>query len=174
MGKLVYHCRQLNLFKLGQLGKLFNDRGRFTAHGQSHPPWFCQWQATRHNRQIYGLLISVICLTGCDDLAISNPFAAAPASSFEIGLANHLQKTGAKMYGAYWCPHCEDQKAMFGQAVSQIPYVECDPAGVNPQVQLCRAKRISGYPTWEIRGRFYTGSRSLGELANLSHYNPPQ
>ena len=29
------------------------------------------------------------------------------------------------MYGLYWCPHCIEQKQMFGEAFHYVPYVEC-------------------------------------------------
>ena len=34
-------------------------------------------------------------------------------SSQEEALAKHLTKTGAVMYGAYWCPYCSQQKKIF-------------------------------------------------------------
>lgn len=33
----------------------------------------------------------------------------------EIALAKHLAQSDAVMYSAYWCPHCYDQKQLFGQ-----------------------------------------------------------
>ena len=36
----------------------------------------------------------------------------------------YLKETGAKMYGAFWCSHCEDQKETFGAGASDLPYVE--------------------------------------------------
>lgn len=95
-------------------------------------------------------------------------------NSFETMLAEHLQATGARMYGAYWCPHCEHQKELFGEAVELVPYVECDPEGENSQAQLCQEKEIAGYPTWEINGEFYVGGRSLEELAQLSGFTEPE
>lgn len=86
------------------------------------------------------------------------------------GLAQHLTNTGAQMYGAYWCPHCQDQKAMFGDALSEIDYVECDPEGDNAQPQLCTDAEIEGYPTWIIDGQKYPGVQSLERLAELSGY----
>ena len=32
----------------------------------------------------------------------------------EIALTQHLKQVGAKMYGAFWCPHCQEQKQLFG------------------------------------------------------------
>lgn len=114
-----------------------------------------------------------IFLAGCDDLTAANPLGSPETIVFEQSLAQHLQQTGAKMYGAYWCPHCADQKALFKSAVTVVPYVECDPKGEKPQPDLCQAKQIEGYPTWEIAGQFYPGTRSLLELAALSGYEPP-
>ena len=47
-----------------------------------------------------------------------------------VALAKHLKETGAKMYGAFWCSHCLDQKLLFGsEAVKEMPYIECFPDG---------------------------------------------
>ncbi len=91
-----------------------------------------------------------------------------------IELAKHLTSVGAKMYGAFWCGHCNEQKQMFGrEAVEELTYIECDPQGKNPQVALCQAAGITGYPAWQINGQMYFGTRSLPELAQLSGYNGP-
>jgi glutaredoxin len=80
------------------------------------------------------------------------------------------------MYGAYWCPHCHDQKQLFGrEAAKIIPYVECAADGQNPQTALCQAKEgVTGFPTWEIDGQFYGGTQALGALATASGYTGPQ
>ena len=45
-------------------------------------------------------------------------------------LARRLKDAGARMYGAFWCSHCFDQKQAFGkQAMVSFPYVECFPDG---------------------------------------------
>lgn len=100
--------------------------------------------------------------------------APAPAATgYAEGLARHLAASGARFYGAYWCPHCQDQKAIFGRAARALPYVECDPRGVGAQPQVCAAAGIRAYPTWDIGGRRYEGFLSLEELARLSGYPPP-
>ncbi len=89
----------------------------------------------------------------------------------EIALAQHLQKVEAKLYGAYWCSHCYEQIYLFGQqALAKINRIECDPQGKNAQPNLCKAANIKGFPTWEIKGRFYTGTQSLVDLAKYSGY----
>ncbi|MEM9164498.1 MAG: hypothetical protein AAGC54_15710 [Cyanobacteria bacterium P01_F01_bin.4] len=94
-------------------------------------------------------------------------------STYEIELADHLTVYGAKMYGAYWCPHCATQKELFRGAADRLPYIECDPNGANAQPELCQAKAIRAYPTWEIDGEFYEGARSPGKLAQLTGFGPP-
>jgi len=93
----------------------------------------------------------------------------------EIALAKHLKQIGAKEYGAFWCPHCHDQKQLFGkQAFAEIDYVECDPKGFNSRTELCRAAKIEGFPTWEIKGQFYSGAQSLEKLSKISGYTGPR
>lgn len=89
----------------------------------------------------------------------------------EMELAKHLTATGAKKYGAFWCPHCYDQKQLFGkEAFAAVNYLECDPKGKDPQREACLAAGIQSFPTWEIDGKFYPGTKTLAELAELSKY----
>jgi hypothetical protein len=99
------------------------------------------------------------------------PAVTTTSTAATIALANHLTKTGAKLYVAYWCPYCHRQKQLFGiEASKRLQVIECDPSGVNPKPQLCRDKRIVAYPSWEINGKIYRGSRTLLQLANLSGF----
>jgi len=84
-------------------------------------------------------------------------------------LADKLALKNTKMYGAYWCTHCFDQKQKLGrQAWKKITYIECDKHGVNTQYKLCRQKRIPGYPTWEIDGLLYPGEVQLDTLEAIA------
>lgn len=66
-----------------------------------------------------------------------------------VALAKALTAQGAKLYGASWCSHCQEQKAMFGDAWKYISYVECaDEKYPNRQTDACAAARIESYPTW--------------------------
>jgi len=95
-----------------------------------------------------------------------------PPSPLAAGLAAHLRQIGGTMYGAYWCPHCQEQKELFGSAFEQVPYVECSPNGPGtPQAQECTEAGITSYPTWIINGRTYVGLRSLEALAAASGYS---
>ena len=100
----------------------------------------------------------------------SKELSARSNDTFQVGLAKHLRKIGAAMYGTYWCPHCNAQKELFGGAFNHIKYVECDSRGDRANPALCAEKGIRRYPTWEIKGRFYLGAKSLQELSELSGY----
>lgn len=75
--------------------------------------------------------------------------------------AQCLKEKGAVFYGAFWCPHCQNQKTMFGKSAKLLPYIECSTADGKNQLQICKDKNIEGYPTWE----FVDGSRESGEVS---------
>lgn len=93
----------------------------------------------------------------------------------EIALAQHLQEIGATKYSAYWCPHCQQQRELFGrEAFEYINSIECAEDGQDAQPQLCRDAGVQGFPSWEINGTLYSGARPLSELADLSGYTGPR
>jgi len=90
----------------------------------------------------------------------------------EIELAKHLTQKGAKMYSAYWCPHCYEQKQLFGkEAWEQVTNVECAAdAKKNPQPEACATAGIKGFPTWLVDGKLDPGIKKLAKLAELTGY----
>ena len=93
----------------------------------------------------------------------------------EVQLAKHLKEIGAKKYSAWWCPHCYEQKQLFGkEAVNELNIIECAPQGNNPQPELCQSVGIKGFPTWEINNKLYPNVQSLEKLAELSGYKGPR
>lgn len=74
--------------------------------------------------------------------------------------AQCLGEKGATFYGAFWCPHCQVQKKMFGKSAKLLPYVECSTTDGKGQLEICTEKKVEGYPTWE----FADGSRLTGEV----------
>jgi len=86
-------------------------------------------------------------------------------------LAEHLARSGAKFYGAYWCSHCQEQKEMFGESAHRLPYIECSPQGrAGPRAFECQVEDIRSYPTWIIHNRRYEGVLSLKQLADVSGF----
>ena len=97
--------------------------------------------------------------------------APGPEDPWIRGLAEHLSRNEAKFYGAFWCPHCTDQKELFGASARRLPYVECSPGGPNTrQAAACNDAGIKSYPTWVINGEHYTGTQTLDALAQYSKY----
>jgi len=93
-----------------------------------------------------------------------------PASTLD-SFAQCLKAKGAKMYGAWWCPHCAEQKELFGSSARRLPYVECSSAGQGSrQTAVCNEVGIKNYPTWIINGQRYTGIQTLDALAQNSKY----
>ncbi len=82
--------------------------------------------------------------------------------------AKCLAEKGVKMYGAYWCSHCNNQKEMFWDSFRYINYIECDANGENANPSACIVAGIQGYPTWIINGKRYEGEKSFEDLSKLS------
>ena len=92
------------------------------------------------------------------------------------GFARCLGDRGVKMYGAWWCPHCVEQKEKFGASFDYAPYIECgvkgDLKGQNP---VCKEDGIKHFPTWQFPP---TGERvervfSLEELSDRTGCSLP-
>ena len=91
------------------------------------------------------------------------------------GFATCLSNSGAKFYGAFWCPHCAAQKKLFGKSVSLLPYVECSTPDGKEQTDVCKEKGIEGYPTWIFAdGSKLTGEIPLADLASKTSCTLPQ
>lgn len=76
-------------------------------------------------------------------------------------LAQCLTENGTKMFGAYWCPHCLNQKKEFGKSWKFIKYIECSLPGGQGQTKKCDNENIESYPTWEFKDK----SRLTGEIS---------
>ena len=114
------------------------------------------------------ILLPIVALTGLSKLP-------GKYDSF----AGCIADSGVKFYGTYWCPHCAEQKALFGKSVKKLPYLECslppkertaatqaaqqayangtlkegqDPRtiGIKMDTDVCYDAGITGYPTWKF------------------------
>lgn len=74
--------------------------------------------------------------------------------------AKALTSSGTKFYGAFWCPHCQAEKALFGTSKKYLPYIECS----NPDqsvTQICKDNKIESYPTWDFpKGITFTSTNT--------------
>ena len=99
------------------------------------------------------------------------PPVETPSTPATLALAHHLKSVGAVVYTAYWRPHCHSQKELFGkEAAARLTVIECAPEGRDSRRELCDAKQIEGYPSWEINGQIRPGVQSLENLADWSGY----
>lgn len=99
-----------------------------------------------------------------------------------IDLARYLSSKPIQLtfYGAFWCPHCQRQKEMFGKEAWDIMrsnnlYVECDARGADggkAGAAVCLAKGIDGFPSWRARGTAAGNNKSKSKLANMSGEMP--
>ena len=77
---------------------------------------------------------------------------AEPAAGRDFRAVNPAQPVEAPAgkievleFFAYWCPHCREQKVLFGSAATKLPYVECDPAGRGAEPDRCLAADVRAY-----------------------------
>ena len=66
--------------------------------------------------------------------------------------AQCLTAKQAKMYGLYWCPHCIEQKELFGDAFHYVTYQECAIKGVNELAPACKVAGVKLFPSWQFAG----------------------
>ena len=80
--------------------------------------------------------------------------------------AQCLTANNVKMYGAFWCSHCNNQKKEFGESWKYVTYIECSTPDGRGQTPQCQTAGIQGYPTWEFGdGKRISGELSFEELA---------
>jgi thiol-disulfide isomerase/thioredoxin len=89
--------------------------------------------------------------------------------------ATCIKDSGATFFGAFWCPHCQATKALFGSSAKLLPYVECSTPDGRSQNQVCNEAKIESYPTWEFKdGTRLTGEQTLAALAEKTSCALPQ
>ncbi len=130
-----------------------------------------------NKNKIIVIIILLVVLAGMGLIikVVKTPDAPGKYDAF----ATCLKDKGATFYGAFWCPHCQKQKAMFGTSVHLLPYVECSTPDGQGQTQICKDKKVSSYPTWELADgtRLPVESEagvSLQTLANKTSCTLPQ
>ncbi|WP_158545487.1 Ig-like domain-containing protein [Bremerella cremea] len=96
-----------------------------------------------------------------------------------IALAKAFAASGAKMYGADWCPHCTVMKEKFGEGKYYLPFVEV--SNYKHQTNSIGVeKNITSYPTWVFHEgtanevRLTGDSHTLEELINAAGISVPQ
>jgi hypothetical protein len=120
-----------------------------------------KFNARQRNKRIvnYTILGIVVLALGFGAWQIFKPQPAGEQDA----LAKCLTERGAIMYGTDWCPHCQEQKRLFGRSFQFVTYVNCD-----LNAAACQAAGIEGYPTWVLRGERLPGTLGLDLLAETA------
>lgn len=106
------------------------------------------------------ILVIVLLIAGTFGLVFLQKQEGNSGPGVYDGFAMCLAEKGATFYGAFWCPHCNNQKKLFGKSKTLLPYVECSTPDGQARTQICIDKNIESYPTWE----FADLSRLTGEV----------
>ena len=89
--------------------------------------------------------------------------------------AQCISESGAKYYGAFWCPNCKNQEAVFGRSARLLPRIECSTPDGKGQLPVCQEAKITGYPTWDFAdGSRMTGTQELEQLSSSTGCALPQ
>ena len=114
---------------------------------------------------LYGAAVLVV--VGLIIFAANNSAGENAPSPFD-DFAQCLTDASVSMYGAWWCPHCKNQKDLFGSAFDSIDYIECSTAA-RTMNQTCKDAGIQGYPTWVFGDDSrLSGEQTLETLAQKS------
>jgi hypothetical protein len=124
---------------------------------------------TRHSRrelvsnQTFAALLIVLAIA-----ALCVPVGSADSKDLDT-FAQCLAEKKVTMYGSFLCPHCDDQKKLFGSSFRYVPYVECSIPGSRQMTFACMGAQIHFTPTWTFaNGDRLTGVqplKTLGEKA---------
>jgi hypothetical protein len=93
--------------------------------------------------------------------------ASTTDPEYILKLAQSLKMSGFVLYGSDSNIKTTKQKNVFGQAISEIDYVECDPQIKSANPAECAAREIKIYPTWISRDKKFEGYKSLSEIEKM-------
>lgn len=96
--------------------------------------------------------------------------AGGPKKSRNLdAFAQCLTKQKVIMYGSSICPHCADQKKLFGNSFRYVTYVECYVPGSRQGSPACVKAGIEVVPTWTFpMGTWLRGEQSLKMLSAVT------
>lgn len=106
-------------------------------------------QGIASNIIIFALILIVI--IGLMTIVVRNTGKSSKYDS----LLTSLNNQGTKFYGAFWCPHCQEQEKTLSASRQKLEtiglYVECSTADSQGQTQICIDNKIESYPTWKFK-----------------------
>ena len=126
-----------------------------------------QRQPKNNNKTIYVLTGAALVVIAIIAFVVARPTGQVVGGSTTPGefdaFAECLTDQGAIFYGTEWCGFCQQQKAMFGDSIEYVDFIDCD-----QNRDLCMSEGIRGYPTWKIDGELHSGLQQLTRLSDLT------
>ncbi len=147
-------------FKCAACDRTFDTKESYEQHNASkhkNGPAAAAKKSFKIKKRYLVLAIGVILLLLFANWTYSSYSAPGQYDEF----AKCMTLKDVKFYGAFWCPHCAEQKAMFGKSTKYLNYIECSTPDRSGQTAICIDKKIESYPTWE----FSDGSRLAGVVS---------
>jgi thiol-disulfide isomerase/thioredoxin len=93
-------------------------------------------------------VLILVAIIGLMTMVVRGSATAGKYSEFVTA----LKDSGAKFYGAFWCPHCQAQEKALDASRQTLEraglYIECSTPDGQNQKQICNDNRIESYPTW--------------------------
>ena len=120
----------------------------------------------KNTRTAVGIMLLIAIATVI--VNVSNVPAPKTTTSNYDSFAKCLTENKAVFYGAFWCPHCQSEKKMFGSSLKYVDYVECSTPDGKSQTEVCRNEGISAYPTWKFNGKAVEGGLDFSQLSQYS------
>jgi thiol-disulfide isomerase/thioredoxin len=125
------------------------------------------------NIKIFVWIIGILILGTIATVLIQSRNSTPPGPGKYDAFATCLKDKGVLFYGAFWCPHCQEQEKLLEASrqtlASEGLYVECSTPDAAGQTQVCINKKIQSYPTWIFAdGSQLNGTIPLQQLADKS------
>ena len=162
-------------FKCNDCGKEFSTKEALEMHNQSKhygaPSGVKKLKnVDKKKMRNWVIVIAVIVIIA----GVSYYLAFKPETQGNYDeFAKCLTENNVTMFGAYWCPHCKDQKKLFGNSWQYVNYVECSLPNAAGTTEECIKEGIDGYPTWEINSTKVGGLLTLQQLSDRTNCTLP-
>lgn len=108
--------------------------------------------------------VTILILIGV--MALAYFLIAKPFSPIDVKTSEEIAKCIGKnsvVYVQLGCPHCENQKKMFGDNYKYINSIDCF-----YKREECSQAEISATPTWVIKNKKYPGVQEIEKLRELT------
>lgn len=82
-------------------------------------------------------------------------------------IANNITANGWILYSTTTCPHCVEQKDVFGDDIERIVVINCDVS--EDAYNQCIANNITGVPAWinSVTGEVRVGMQNVDNLIEM-------